>query len=363
VIDDPDVAGGAAAPRSTALGLASLARGVDVREHHVPVSLGDLGAVDAREWDLTIPRIVAYIDGVRTVRGIADASGVDVALVREAVRHLAHYDCVGLVDAFQFSNVYAVTARVCDVQGDPGLSRQLVDAASVPGRPRPPFAQVYACLCSLQRGTTVHEVCLRNDTRRFNIDIRRLVALGVLSGLLLRVHVYFFRVDDAELRRCSPDHHHPQHHHSQHLQHIQGNFPHGAHGRQQKQQHQNQQNQQQQQQQNQQNQQQQQQHFQAGGSTEAPTAPFGSAAACLEAQRIVARERLRAAPDPEAATAAAQATVTASRSWLSQHQLNTLGAMLDGAHPLDEMCSRFGVPSDTMRDIIYANFATIEIWR
>jgi hypothetical protein len=61
----------------------------------------------SKAWDVTMLRVLPFINGVNFVAKIASASGVDVDLVKRCVRHLLHYGCVVLTDIFQYSNIYA----------------------------------------------------------------------------------------------------------------------------------------------------------------------------------------------------------------------------------------------------------------
>lgn len=62
--------------------------------------------------DLTLTRIVPYINGVNSVARIAHLADTDLSLTRKALQHLAYYGCLILLDIFQFSNVYAPTADI-----------------------------------------------------------------------------------------------------------------------------------------------------------------------------------------------------------------------------------------------------------
>ena len=81
---------------------------------HVPLSIVRLSTLARAEtsnsWDLTLLRIIPYIDGVASVARISQLADADLNLTRKAVAHLVYYGCVILLDIFQFSAVYAPTA-------------------------------------------------------------------------------------------------------------------------------------------------------------------------------------------------------------------------------------------------------------
>jgi hypothetical protein len=72
-----------------------------VRDWEVPVLLVDLNSMRDRSWDLTIYRILPYIDGAKSVRRIAADADVEIILAREAFQHLLYYNCILLIDLFQ----------------------------------------------------------------------------------------------------------------------------------------------------------------------------------------------------------------------------------------------------------------------
>ena len=58
----------------------------DVKDFAVPVLLKPEEQVQLFNWDLTINWIVPFIDGVKTTKGIAEASEVDIEMVRACLR-------------------------------------------------------------------------------------------------------------------------------------------------------------------------------------------------------------------------------------------------------------------------------------
>ncbi|AET38538.1 nitrogen permease regulating protein NPR2 Ecym_3021 [Eremothecium cymbalariae DBVPG len=75
-------------------------------------------------WDPTMVKIVPYINGINSIAKISKYSDSDVGLVMECVKHLIYYDCVVLVDMFQFSNIYAPTSQLSEFLTDPSIARE-----------------------------------------------------------------------------------------------------------------------------------------------------------------------------------------------------------------------------------------------
>src|SRR5690606_6690998 len=83
-----------------------------VEPYHVPVSTIDLSAHLTASWDLTVQRLVPYIDGINSVRRISELANCDYKLTAKAISHLLYYGCLIMADVFQFSATYAITPEV-----------------------------------------------------------------------------------------------------------------------------------------------------------------------------------------------------------------------------------------------------------
>ncbi|SCU80960.1 LADA_0B10462g1_1 [Lachancea dasiensis] len=85
----------------------------------VPISTVNLAKLIDVNWDPTMLGIVPYINGINSIAKIARFCNSDLDLVIECIKHLIYYNCVALVDIFQFSNIYAPTSE---------LNRFLIDS-------------------------------------------------------------------------------------------------------------------------------------------------------------------------------------------------------------------------------------------
>ncbi|OJJ47781.1 hypothetical protein ASPZODRAFT_1776819 [Penicilliopsis zonata CBS 506.65] len=82
-----------------------------VKAWHVPLFTVRYHAFMDDNWDLTMQRIVPYINGVNSVRIISILANADFSLTCRAIRHLLYYGCLFILDIFSFSAIYAVTAQ------------------------------------------------------------------------------------------------------------------------------------------------------------------------------------------------------------------------------------------------------------
>lgn len=103
-----------------------------VRAWHVPlltIQSSTLGP--SASSDLTLTRILPYIDGIRSVAQIARLADTDLSLARKAIAHLLYYGCILLLDIFQFSAVYAPTAEIAQFVEDTDAQDEAIGYVSV----------------------------------------------------------------------------------------------------------------------------------------------------------------------------------------------------------------------------------------
>jgi len=183
---------------------------------HVPLSTVRLSDI-AKSSDLTLTRIIPFIDGVTSVAHIAIQADADLNLTRKAISQLLYYNCIILLDIFQYNAIYAPTAEfaafVDDVDAQDegiryvsvGTYRKLAPSelphieptagkqdrwgwiANESGLDR---AQLVALYSGLNHGMTLKKWCLLHSAILLGIDVRRFITFGVIKGFLYRVHKY-----------------------------------------------------------------------------------------------------------------------------------------------------------------------------
>lgn len=117
-----------------------------VYDWNVPVSLVSFSEARSEvSWDLTMFKLVPFIDGTTTVRKIARLADVDIYLARECIQHLVYFGCCIITDLFRFSNSYKlIGGKVLDLLGDSNdfesikLQEELKDYISIPPVTPPP---------------------------------------------------------------------------------------------------------------------------------------------------------------------------------------------------------------------------------
>jgi len=194
---------------------------------HVPLPTVSLPSIAASS-DLTLSRIIPYIDGVASVHSISQLADTDLGLTRKAIQHLLYYGCVLLLDIFQYGAVYAPTPEMGgfvedeDCQGEAvryvcmGTYRRLhLDETSTTAnntnttanptngstkekeewgwRSREvgvDKARLVHLYTTLRQGLTLKQWCTEHHILLSGIDVRRFITFGIIKGFLYRVHKY-----------------------------------------------------------------------------------------------------------------------------------------------------------------------------
>ncbi|SPO42939.1 related to NPR2 - nitrogen permease regulator [Moesziomyces antarcticus] len=161
-----------------------------VNDWDVPVALLDLQSRVDGNWDLTLRRILPFIDGVHHVKRIAQLADADLGLTRACLEHLVHYGCIVVVDIFQYFNMYTVRPAIAKMADDEALGRECATYVTRPGYPMPSYPELLRLYSLLRAGKTLHDWIEDNDLDDKGIDVRRFVSFGVIQGFLRRVHRY-----------------------------------------------------------------------------------------------------------------------------------------------------------------------------
>ncbi|KAI5811452.1 nitrogen permease regulator 2 [Peziza echinospora] len=227
-----------------------------VKPYHVPICTVQLELLMDVNWDLTMQRIIPYIDGINSVRRISELADADYKLTQKCIEHLLYYNCLIMVDIFQFSAIYAVTAEITSLVSDRELQEECMEYISTRGRkgdskgkgkqqqqqqqqigekygytqqkkdssplqpPQPPsssssstssssrppltFPTVFELYTSLSQGLTLKQWCIDNKDLLHDIDVRRFISFGIIKGVLYRVHKYPVSNDPSHLDRKLP---------------------------------------------------------------------------------------------------------------------------------------------------------------
>jgi nitrogen permease regulator 2-like protein len=209
-----------------------------IKAWHVPLFTVQIGKLMDENWDLTMQRIIPFIDGVRSVKKISRLADADLKLTKKCVKHLLYYGCVLLLDIFTFNGIYAPTADfedtiVKDVEMQRECARYVNKAFAAPdgsiamksveGRGSQsqlqlqPFAMkdenawprtakgevvdgvtIVLLFAALRQGLSVRAWYGENSNLLANIDMRRFITFGVIKGFLHRIHRYAIATESTK---------------------------------------------------------------------------------------------------------------------------------------------------------------------
>lgn len=176
-----------------------------VHAYRVPLSIVDLEALTDVNWDLTMLRILPFIDGVNSVKQISLRADADYKLVRKAIAHLLYYGCLTLLDIFSFAASYAATAEMGAFVAEPDMQDECRQYILLPeselgnGEGREERRREMEAIdgmrlvelyCSLRQGQSVKGWCMEHADVVGVMDVRRFITFGVIKGFLYRVHKY-----------------------------------------------------------------------------------------------------------------------------------------------------------------------------
>lgn len=229
-----------------------------VKAWHVPLFAVRIETLMDDNWDLTMQRVIPFINGINSVKQIAALADADLKLTIKCVRHLLYYGCVLLLDIFRFDAIYAPTAEFsnmiatnlemqaeCARYVNTAFEPSRVDNATASAEAVGSFksgsvganiagprdediwprttdddivdgVSIVLLFARLSQGLTVREWYLQNSTLLANIDVRRFITFGVIKGFLYRVHRYAFQTNQVS----SSDKRDTDHYKSKHRQRL-----------------------------------------------------------------------------------------------------------------------------------------------
>jgi len=91
-------------------------------EYEVPMLLYDRELTASLPWDVSLQHVLPKIDGIRSIKSIAQESDMDIVTVSMALRILLFYRCIIMTSVFRFNNVFQLL---------PDAARRLLQDAAI----------------------------------------------------------------------------------------------------------------------------------------------------------------------------------------------------------------------------------------
>jgi len=104
---------------------------------------------------------------------------------------IRYFDCIRLVDIFQYANMYTTTPHIRKLYKEKSLQRACVMAVTDnPTRPMPNAFLIFQLYSSLQPGVEMKDFLHAHNLVSLNIDMRRFITFGLVNHLIRRLHKY-----------------------------------------------------------------------------------------------------------------------------------------------------------------------------
>lgn len=97
---------------------------VNLKAFQVPILTVKLNLLMDVNWDPTMVKIIPYINGLNSMRRISHLADADYVLTKQCIQHLMHYQCITMVDIFQFNNIYAPTNNIGNFLKTDGMAEE-----------------------------------------------------------------------------------------------------------------------------------------------------------------------------------------------------------------------------------------------
>lgn len=97
---------------------------VNLKAFQVPLLTVKLNLLMDVNWDPTMVKILPYINGLNSVKRISELADADYLLTKNCIQHLMHYQCIAMMDIFQFNNIYAPTNNIGNFLKTNGMAEE-----------------------------------------------------------------------------------------------------------------------------------------------------------------------------------------------------------------------------------------------
>ncbi|KAI9296912.1 nitrogen permease regulator 2 [Neoconidiobolus thromboides FSU 785] len=158
----------------------------------VPSPLADLNQLADDTWDISIKKILPFINGINHVKKITLLCDTEPLLVMKSLEHLIYYGCIIMIDIFQYSNRYSVNPNLKNLIEDIYLQKECIKyvAGMNLDLPTPNFSKLLSLYCALRPGETLLQWIQINQVECLNLDVRRFITFGIINKLIYRIHKF-----------------------------------------------------------------------------------------------------------------------------------------------------------------------------
>eukprot|EP00826_Nyctotherus_ovalis_P041754 TRINITY_DN4247_c0_g3_i3.p1 TRINITY_DN4247_c0_g3~~TRINITY_DN4247_c0_g3_i3.p1 ORF type:complete len:333 (+),score=67.81 TRINITY_DN4247_c0_g3_i3:1398-2396(+) len=152
-----------------------------LNDYDVPILMNEIDGEAVK--DLGVRYVMEQIDGIKCIQQLT--ANVDISIVKNAIRYLQKLQCVALVDIFQYGNCYALKDLKALIDSTE-MQRECMEYAEIRDDTEDPVE----LFKELATSPSVEDFIYSHE--ELKVDIRRLVAFGVVNKIIRRIqfHVY-----------------------------------------------------------------------------------------------------------------------------------------------------------------------------
>jgi len=161
----------------------------------VPVPLCELSSLTEHCCDLTLSRVIPFIDGHKFVKEIVESSKIEENYVLSCIQHLFYHRMIEIVDIFDLSNIYRVTHRVSEVLTV--LAEESVNLLAK--KDSIDEASIFNYYCELA-DQHLNDFLTANPNFVEEVDLEKFIVFGLLNGILSRVHKYYLSNQEESIK-------------------------------------------------------------------------------------------------------------------------------------------------------------------
>lgn len=149
--------------------------------------------------DTSLNKIVKAINGYRCVKQVSQFTKLDETHVKICLQHLYYHRMIEFVDFYQDTNIYKITSNIGNILTIHADESVLSVSKTLD------FSEIdeifiFESYCKLS-DKSVREFRMENPEFENFVDMQRFIKYGVVRNIISRVHRYFVKYNENQLRK------------------------------------------------------------------------------------------------------------------------------------------------------------------
>ena len=150
----------------------------------IPILLQSQTKASSKISDLTVKKVLKFIDGIKNIRKISEHAKVDQNLTLLAISHLSMFGFVKVVEPFKWNSTYFLNENFPHFVCDEGLLKKCIDFVSIK-RDKIETQELIRAYSQINSSVTVRRLHKMNSVFFEGADIRRFIFWGVILEFLV----------------------------------------------------------------------------------------------------------------------------------------------------------------------------------